>query len=138
MKVELHTSTLADKVEQKIMDYIRDNNLVLGDSLPSEIQFVEIMGTSRNVVREAMSRLRMLGLIQTRPKRGIVITEPPLLNVFKKVIYPDLMSLETIKELIGMRIVIEIGITDLLFAKIDNIKIEELERVVSRQQAIGI
>lgn len=138
MKTGLTTTTLADHVEEKIIDYIKENHLVPGDSLPNEMQFVEMMGISRNVVREAMSRLRMLGLIQSRTKRGMVVTEPPLLNGFKKVIDPQLLSIETIKEMMGMRITIEIGIAEFLFANINDGDIQELEQIVSREQAIGI
>ena len=76
MATSLQPTTLADQVEQRIIDYIKDNQLIPGDSLPNEMTFVEMTGTSRNVVREAMSRLRMLGIIQSRTKRGITVTEP--------------------------------------------------------------
>ncbi len=138
MKTALATITLADQVEEKIIAYIKENHLVPGDSLPNEMEFVEMMGISRNVVREAMSRLRMLGLIQTRPKRGIIVTEPPLLGSFKKIIDPQFLSIKSIKEMMGMRIAIEIGVAEFLFANVNDTDILELEQIVSRQQAIGI
>lgn len=138
MKNSLHTTTLADQAEEKIIEYIKENHLTPGDALPNEMQFSEMMGISRNVVREAMSRLRMLGLIQSRTKRGIVVTEPPLLNGFSKVLDPQLLSLKTIKEMLGMRIALEIGITDFIFANITDEDIKELDEIVARQKAIGI
>ena len=138
MNTGLSTLTLADKAEQLIIEYIKENKLVPGDPLPNEMQFVEMMGISRNVVREAFSRLRMLGLIQSRTKRGMVIAEPPLLNGFKKVIHPGFFSTTTIKELMGMRIVLELGLTEFLFANLTDDHILQLEQIVARQQAIGI
>lgn len=138
MKTGLSTTTLADQVEEKILGYIRDNNLGVGDSLPNEQQLCEMMGISRNILREAMSRLRMLGLLQSRTKRGIVITEPPLLNGFSKVLDPKLLSIKTIKELMGMRIVLEIGLTEFLFANVNDQDIFELEQIVLRHEAIGM
>ena len=135
---ELSGTTLADQVEEKIIEYIKENNLHPGDSLPNEMQFSSMMGTSRNVIREAMSRLRMLGLIQSRTKRGIVVTEPGILNAFKKVLEPQLLSLSTIKQMMGMRISLEIGIAEFLFENLRDEHIGELESIVSRQQAIGI
>ncbi len=132
------TTTLADKVEEHIIEYIKNKSLVPGDSLPNEMQFVEMFGISRNVVREGLSRLRMLGLIQTRTKRGIIITEPPLLNSFQKILDPRLFSTKTIKEMMGMRIVLEIGVAEFLFANINDSDILALEQIVSRQQALGI
>jgi DNA-binding FadR family transcriptional regulator len=138
IKNSLHTTTLADQVEEKIIEYIKENHLTPGDSLPNEMQFSEMMGISRNVVREAMSRLRMLGLIQSRTKRGIVVTEPPLLNGFKKVLDPQLLSIETIKDMMGMRLALEIGITDFIFTNITDEDKKELDEIVARQKAIGI
>jgi DNA-binding FadR family transcriptional regulator len=138
MKTDLSTTTLADQVEKKIIQYIKDNHLTPGDPLPNEMQFSEMMGISRNVVREALSRLRMLGLIQTRTKRGIVVTEPPLLNGFSKVLDPQLLSLKTIKEMMGMRIALEIGIADFIFTNITDKYIQELEDIVARQKALAI
>lgn len=138
MKNSLHTITLADQAEEKIIEYIKKNHLIPGDSLPNEMQFSEMMGISRNVVREAMSRLRMLGLIQSRTKRGIVVTEPPLLNGFKKVLDPQLLSIETIKDMMGMRLALEIGITDFIYTNITEDDLKELDEIVARQKAIGI
>jgi len=138
MKTNLSTATLADWVEGNIIEYIKENDLKPGDSLPSEMQFSEMMSTSRNVVREAMSRLRMLGLIISRTKRGITVAEPPLLNGFKKVLDPRLLSIKTIKEMMGMRIALEIGLSEFLFENLNIKHIQELEKIVLRQQAIGV
>ena len=138
MKNGLHTVTLADQAEEKIIEYINKNHLTPGDSLPNEMHFSEMMGISRNVVREALSRLRMLGLIQSRTKRGIVVTEPPLLNGFSKVLDPNLLSIRTIKDMMGMRLALEIGITDFIFSNITDDDIAELDEIVTRQKALGI
>jgi DNA-binding FadR family transcriptional regulator len=137
MKSNFTTITLTDQVEEKIIEYIKTNNLIPGDPLPNEKQFVEMFEVGRNVVREAMSRLKMLGIIETRTKRGIIIKEPPLLNGFKKVLDPQLLSIPTIKELMGMRIAIEVGIADFLFTNITEKDLDELEQIVNKQQSIG-
>jgi DNA-binding FadR family transcriptional regulator len=138
MKSKLTVTTLTDQVEANIIEYIKDNKLVPGDPLPNEKEFVEMFGVGRNVVREAMSRLRMLGILESRTKRGIIVKEPPLLNGFKKVLDPQLLSVPTIKELMGMRIALEVGIAEFLFTNVTEKDIEELEQIISRQQAIGI
>ncbi len=134
----LSGTTLADQVEEKIIQYIKSQNLHPGDALPNEMEFSRMLGTSRNVIREAMSRLRMLGLIQSRTKRGIVVSEPGLLTGFKKVLEPQLLSVDTIKQMMGMRISLEIGIAEFLFEHANDTHILELKKIVSRQQAIGI
>jgi DNA-binding FadR family transcriptional regulator len=138
MKTEFLSATLTDQVEEKIIQYIKDNNFTPGDSLPNELQFAEMMSISRNVVREAMSRLRMLGLVDSRTKRGIVVTEPPILKGFSKVLDPNLMSIQTIKDLMGMRIVMEVGLTDFIFSNLTDQNISEIERIIDRHELLGV
>jgi len=138
MNSSLSGTTLADQVEEEIIQYIKSHELHPGDALPNEMEFSRMLGTSRNVIREAMSRLRMLGLIQSRTKRGMVVTEPGLLTGFRKVLEPQLLSVDTIKQMMGMRISLEIGIAEFLFAHVNGNHIRDLETIVSRQQAIGI
>jgi len=135
-KIDNRTSTLVDKVENSILEYIKNKKLIPGDTLPTEMTLSIELGISRNVLREALSRLRMLGIVQSRTKRGIVIQEPSLLSGFEKVIEPYLLSENAIKEMMGMRIVLEIGLTDFLFINLDERKVEELENIVRSQEAM--
>ena len=66
-------TTLVDSVEASISNYIRTNGLVAGDKLPSEEEFAESLGVSRNVVREALSRMKSFGMLSSRKKRGLVL-----------------------------------------------------------------
>ena len=133
-KMDYRSNTLVDKVEMSLLEYIKANMLVPGDTLPNELMLSSELGISRNILREALSRLKMLGIIQSRAKRGIVIQEPSLISAFEKVIYPYLFSENTIVEMMGMRIILEIGITDFLFKNLDNNKLEELEKIVVSQK----
>ena len=135
-KIDNRTSTLVDKVEMSILDYIKEKKLVPGDTLPNEMMLSSELGISRNVLREALSRLRMLGIVQSRTKRGIVIQEPSLLLGFEKVIEPYLLSENAIIEMMGMRIVLEIGLTDFLFKNLTDEKVDELEKIVLSQEAM--
>ncbi len=78
-KIDNRTITLVDKVEVSILDYIKEKKLIPGNSLPNEMDLSRELGISRNVLREALSRLRMLGIVQSRTRKGIVIQEPSLL-----------------------------------------------------------
>lgn len=135
-EIDNRTSTLVDKVESSIRQYIKAKKLIPGDTLPNEMVLSAELGVSRNVLREALSRLRMLGLIQSRTKRGIVIKEPSLFSGFEKVIEPYLLSENSIVEMMGMRIVLEIGITDFLFSNLDDEKIDEIEKIVLSQKDV--
>ncbi|MDP3444286.1 MAG: GntR family transcriptional regulator [Ignavibacteria bacterium] len=135
-KIDNRTSTLVDKVEISILEYIKAKKLIPGDTLPNEMVLSTELGISRNVLREALSRLRMLGIVHSRTKRGIVIQEPSLLLSFEKVIEPYLLSENAIVEMMGMRVILEIGITDFLFKNLTDEKVGELEKIVLSQEAM--
>lgn len=80
----IDTSSLVDKVENHIIDLIRARNIQIGESLPKELELSESFGVSRTVIREALLRLRMMGLIESRKNKGAVLTNPNLLTPLKK------------------------------------------------------
>ena len=42
------------------------------------------LGVSRTVIREALLRLRMIGLVESKKKRGAVLTNPDLMAILEK------------------------------------------------------
>lgn len=133
-KIDNQTNTLVDKVEMSILKYIKTKKLIPGDTLPNEMLLASELGISRNVLREALSRLKMLGIVQSRTKTGIVIQEPSMLSSFEKVIEPYLLGEKAIIEMMGMRIVLEIGLTDFLFMNLNDDHIRKLEEIVRTQE----
>lgn len=72
--------TLVDQVEDRLLNYFKENNLQIGDPIPNEMDLAASLGVARNVLREALSRLKMIGMIESRPRRGMVLREPSLLG----------------------------------------------------------
>ncbi|WP_255551314.1 FadR/GntR family transcriptional regulator [Granulicella sp. dw_53] len=76
------TRTLADRVSEALMRKIVGKELPAGAQLPSEQMMAASFGVSRTVVREAISRLKSEGLIDTRQGRGAFVrtdrTDVPL------------------------------------------------------------
>ncbi len=127
------TSTLVDKVEMKLVDLFINQGFKVGDALPKEVQLAEILGVSRTVIREAMLRLRMVGLVDSKKHRGAVLTNPDLLSPLKKSLHPNILAEKTLRDIFEMRLVLEIGMADLLFARITESDIEELEQIVAAE-----
>lgn len=132
----LKSITLVDQVEQKILEYIRNNKLVPGDSIPNENELATSLEVGRSVVREALSRLRMLEMIESRTRRGMVLREPGLMNSLNKIVNPYLLSEEAILDLLGLRIALETGITDIIFNNITKEDIKELEDIIKVQKVL--
>lgn len=56
-----------------VLAYLRDRRLQPGDRLPSERALAERLGVGRNAVREALSTLVTLRLVESRPNSGIYL-----------------------------------------------------------------
>ena len=71
------TTTLAQRVVAGLKERILAGDLAPGSKLPSEAELIDVYGVSRTVVREAVTRLRAEGLVETFQGRGsFVLTVP--------------------------------------------------------------
>lgn len=70
-----HLPTL---VASSISREIAEERLAPGDQLPTEQALAATFGVSRNVVREAIARLRLEGLVRSRQGSGVFVSEQPL------------------------------------------------------------
>jgi len=67
---------LPTRVASLIMKEIAENRLKTGDRLPTEHKLAETFGVSRNVVREAVARLKSDGVVESRQGVGAFISAP--------------------------------------------------------------
>ncbi len=126
----IDNSSLVDKVEANLVQLLQQKKLKVGDSIPKELELAERLGVSRTVVREALLRLRMMGLIESKKKKGSVITSPDLFGNMSKSMNPHILTPETLKEVFEIRLVLEIGMADLLYYRITKQDIIELKKIV--------
>lgn len=71
------TTTLAGRVVEGLKQRILDGSLPPGVKLPSEAELIAAYGVSRTVVREAVTRLRAEGLVETFQGRGSFVLAMP-------------------------------------------------------------
>ena len=74
-------------VFRQIRAYILQNNLQPGDLLPTEQALVDMLGVSRNVLREAIKSMELLGMVSAQPGRGTMLKQFNLDYVFQNVIF---------------------------------------------------
>jgi DNA-binding FadR family transcriptional regulator len=129
----IENTSLVDKVESNLVQLLQQQKLKVGDSIPTELELAEKLGVSRTVIREALLRLRMMGLIESRKKKGAVITSPDLFGIMSKSMNPHILDQETLKEIFEIRLVLEIGMADLIFHRVTKKDIEELKEIVSNE-----
>lgn len=66
---------LSDQVAEALALEIRAGRWVSGDKLPTEASLVTQFSVSRTVVREAVSRLKSLGLVDSRQGSGVYVLD---------------------------------------------------------------
>lgn len=129
------SQSLVDKAEASILDLFSGDEYKVGDVIPKEMELAARLGVSRTVVREAVSRLRMRGLLETRRKRGTIITNPDLLGLLEKNLYPGILDDGTLRNIFELRMVLEIGMGDLIFERVTRNDIAELYALVESEPA---
>lgn len=130
LKVHNQPVTLVDQVEDNLLTYFRKHDLRVGDAIPNELDLAAALGVARSVLREALSRLKMMGMIETRTRKGMILTEPSILGGMKRVVDPRILSENSLFDILGFRIALEIGICSELFRNITPADIVELEEIV--------
>jgi GntR family transcriptional regulator, transcriptional repressor for pyruvate dehydrogenase complex len=68
---------LSDQVAQQLAAQIQRGRIAPGDKLPAEARLVEQFKVSRTVLREAVSRLKSLGLVDSRQGSGVFVSASP-------------------------------------------------------------
>ena len=97
--------SLVDKVEIRITEYIKSNKLEVGDTIPKEMEFAEALGVSRTVVREALTRLRTIGIIDSKKHKGMVLSQPDFIENFEKIMETNLVGDDTLKDIFELRLI---------------------------------
>jgi GntR family transcriptional repressor for pyruvate dehydrogenase complex len=128
------TLTQVDMIEKTLEEYFRKENLMPGDPIPKEIELAQALGVSRTAIREALSRFKTLGIIESRKNKGMTISQPDVFLNMQRVMDAQLLDQDTMQEIFEMRLVLEMGICDLLFARKDKKKIQKLEEIVKKEE----
>lgn len=137
LKLANHNTTLVDSVEESLISYFKEQGLRPGCSIPNEMELAASLGVGRAVLREALSRFKMTGMIVSRTKKGMVLGEPSLLGGMKRCINPLLMNESTLCDILEFRVALEIGISDNIFRNLTDADVAELKEIVEMSQVIG-
>jgi GntR family transcriptional repressor for pyruvate dehydrogenase complex len=99
-------ASLSEKLAQTLEKSIRQGTLKTGEKLPTENALVDTHGVSRTVVREAFSRLKTLGLIETRQGSGSFVKALPQPDARKLKLIPD-GSVDAVLKVVEVRRALE-------------------------------
>lgn len=126
-------SSLVDRVEMQLMEIFVNRGLKTGDMIPKEMELANAMGVSRTVIRESLTRLKTMGLVDSIKHKGTVLTSPNLAQVLQKSMIPKILDDETLKNIFEIRLILEIGMADSIFRNITEEDIRELENITNSE-----
>lgn len=65
--------TLGQQTEDKLMKYILDNQVAIGEKIPNEFELTEIFSVGRSTIREAVKGLVSRGVLEIRRGDGTYV-----------------------------------------------------------------
>lgn len=120
---------------EQIVESIGQNKYRVGDKLPSEREIAELMSVSRPSVREALSALQLVGIVESRPGDGTYVLRG--INVLEEA-YPAFSLLEesdSLHEAYEARRMLEEGIVALACRKAN---LSDLEKITATLEKINV
>ena len=96
---------------REIRKYIVQNNLQPGDLLPTEQKLCETLGVSRNVLRESVKSMELMGMVRACPGKGTEVQAFNLDFILQNVLFFQVGPQEehSIREMFGVRKVLELA-----------------------------
>ncbi|GAA4213129.1 FadR/GntR family transcriptional regulator [Actinocatenispora rupis] len=123
-------------LQARIVGLIHDRGLGPGAPLPTEPQLVDLLGASRNSVREAVRALRALGIVEIRRGLGMFVGEAPL-----SVLTPSLSfriragdggDVGSLRDLVEVRELLEVGLIGQVAGTLSAARLAALDALVRR------
>lgn len=126
------------QVYDEIKNYIHENNLLPGDKLPSEMKMCEMLGVSRNVLREAIKSLEITGAVSSTPGVGIVIQELNTDYILSRLVYNVSNPDSLVKQIEQLRRVLEVGFAEHAYNSVTEQELAILGHQVDAMKTLGI
>lgn len=113
----VHTKKRGSLVADQILEAVKSGQLQPGDPLPSERDLALQTGISRPSVREAISALELIGVVECHPGHRTLVTNQARDAALLSAALPDLHEGDQLQEALELRRVIEVSSIRLLLAR---------------------
>lgn len=123
---ELPKGPISEIIVQRITDALISGELKPGDKIPTEVEFSEKLGVSRNAVREALKVLVAFGVLEIRRSEGTFVVEEYNNKLLDPLLYGLILSEYSMEELLEVKIAIA---NSVLYLAILNASDEEIRKL---------
>ena len=127
-----------EQLQQAITDLILERGLRVGDPVPPESELREILGVSRNSLREALKMLQAVGIVEIRHGYGTFVAGHPLAALGRTLQFRARLSLQSsgvaAQELVDVREALECGLVGRAISAMDPQRLDRLEVIVAAME----
>lgn len=93
---------------------ISNSGLRPGDVLAREADLEKRLKVSRSILREAIGRLRGLGMLESRQCVGLIVSKPDPVGLFEQTLESSFLDALDVEQLIEVRYALELGAVELV------------------------
>jgi len=119
---------ISNSVAGQIIELIRNGSLMPGQKLPSERQLQVLLRVGRPAIREALSALQWMHILETRHGDGTYLTSLDPGEITRPFEVLIALSRPSLIELFGVRQVLEVGAAGLAALNVSDSQIAELRK----------
>ncbi|MEU1616403.1 FCD domain-containing protein [Streptomyces sp. NPDC005722] len=119
-------------LQDRIVELIHEQRLAPGATLPTEPQLMDLLGASRNSVREAVRALQALGIVEIRHGTGTFVGEAPLRVLMPSLTFQLRSRVRALADLVAVRELLEVGLIGEVAGTIPERRLDELDALASR------
>ncbi len=123
---------ISDQVYEQLKEQLINGVWKPGDKIPSENELVALFNVSRVTVRQALSKLITLGLLETKLGEGTFVKEITPGVYMKEMIPYIYLNKDSFREVLEFRLVIEVETAGIAAEKITEKDIARLEKCLNR------
>lgn len=124
------------RVIEYIKDQIREGKLAIGGRLPAERELSEMLGISRNSVREAIRTLDVMGVISSQQGAGNYLTGNFENNLVESMSMMFLLNQIDYRQISQLRRALEMQAVMLAIDNITEPEIDQLKNIISRLEHV--
>jgi Transcriptional regulators len=122
------------RTAQLILKAISDGSLTVGERLPSERTLAEELNVGRSAVREALSALEVLGVLEVIPGSGTYVRSPTSEVLPQTLSWGLLLKRDSVEELADVREALEVQISELVAGREPGVGLASLEESLRVQE----
>jgi len=123
------------QVANQLVEAIKEGDFEQGDKLPTEKELAERTGVSRASVREALSALRLGGLIRTEVGKGTFVEHVPEVDDLRNRILNILVDNPKPLELQEARTAFEVGVVEIATRKFSGEDDQRMAQVLDKMES---